>query len=487
MGTVIVSNRLPVVLEATEDGARAHPGSGGLVTALSSTLRRTGGKWIGWPGTLEADPTQMSRILCASGRAASFDVIPIALEPALRKGFYEGFSNEIVWPLFHDQQSRCNFAPEYWTSYQQALDRFAAVVADATGADDFIWVHDYHLMGLGRKLRELGVKSRLGFFLHIPFPPPDIFAKLPWRVEILQSLLAYQVVGFQTPHDLESFVACVRRYLPDAKRRHRQRRLVVSHEREFTVCGAFPIGIDSAEFEEAANSKAVAERVAKLRADVQGQQIVLGVDRLDYTKGIPHRLRALQLALKRHPELHRKMTMLQLVVPSRENVHEYQELRAQIEQLVSQINGEFAQPGWTPIQYLFRNLEREELVSWYRAADVALVTPLKDGMNLVAKEYCACQIDGNGVLILSEFAGAADQLDVGAILVNPFDFERVAESIKRAVLLPPGHRRPAMRRLRRNVRNFDVHWWVGRFFAAAGFADSLGHPPQRDLGRVIVA
>jgi trehalose 6-phosphate synthase len=342
-------------------------------------------------------------------------------------------------------------------------------------------------MGLGRKLRELGVRSRLGFFLHIPFPPPDIFAKLPWRVEILQSLLAYQVVGFQTQHDLDGFVACVRRYLPDAKRRHRQRRLVVSHEGEVTVCGAFPIGIDSADFEEAANSQAVAERVAKLRADVQGQQIVLGVDRLDYTKGIPHRLRALQLALKRHPELHRRMTMLQLVVPSRENVHEYKELRAQIEQLVSQINGEFAQPGWTPIQYLFRNLGREELVAYYRAADVALVTPLKDGMNLVAKEYCACQIDGNGVLILSEFAGAADQLDVGAILVNPFDFERVAESIKRAVLLPPAHRRPAMRRLRRNVRNFDVHWWVGRFFAAAGFADSIKRQPQGDVGRVNVA
>lgn len=483
MRYVIVSNRLPIVIEASAQGHRVRPASGGLVTALSAFLHRSGGTWIGWPGDLEAGDGAARELLREGARSEGFDLVPVHLSAEDRRGFYEGFSNEIIWPLFHDFQSRCNFVPDYWTAYLRVIDQFAEVVRSTCRPDDFVWIQDYHLMGLGQRLRELGVRSRLGFFLHIPFPPPQIFAKLPWRTDVLAGLLDYGVVGFQTPDDLENFVDCLDRYVPDAVRRLEQRRLVVRRGRQAAVCGAFPIGIDSAEFESLAGSAAAVERRAQIRADVGGQQILLGIDRLDYTKGILYRLRAFRRALERFPKLHRQVTYLQVVVPSREGVREYQDLLSEIEQQVSQLNGAFAQPGWTPVQYLFRSLDRQELVGYYRAADVALVTPLKDGMNLVAKEFCACQVDGDGVLILSEFAGAATQLDVGAILVNPFDVDRVAESIARAVLLTPEQRRTAMRRLRRSVRRFDVHWWVGRFLAAAASGNNLVHPDAAGLER----
>jgi trehalose 6-phosphate synthase len=412
---VVVSNRLPVVLEHTDGGYRIAPGSGGLVTALMPALRRNGGLWIGWPGCHEP-AAEVRPLLAAFGRTAGYELEPVLLTPEERKGFYEGFANEIVWPLFHDFQSQCNFVPGYRASYVQGNSRFAEVVGRYVRADDFVWVHDYHPMGVGRRLRECGVTNRLGFFLHIPFPPPDIFSKLPWRIDVLTGLLKYDVVGFQTPRDLENFLDCVRKLLPDARRRQVQRLVRIDHASD--AC----------------------------------------------------RLRAFQLALRRYPELRDKVTLLQVVIPSRDAVTEYQDLKGHIERLVSQINGEFTAHGWVPIHHVFRGLDREELVTYYRLADVALVIPLKDGMNLVAKEYCACQIDGDGVLILSEFAGAAVQLQPGAVLVNPYDLEHVAEAIRRAVSLTAEQRRPAMRRLRRSVRRFNVHWWVSRFLAAGAAA-----------------
>ena len=483
MSTIVVSNRLPVVVESRKDGLRTRPGSGGLVTALSAVLRRAKGRWIGWPGLFDARPASVRRVLKEAAKSEGHGLVPVHLDADDYRGFYEGFSNEIVWPLFHDLPSRCNFDPDYWASYLAVQEKFADVVAAEAKSGDLVWVHDYQLMGVGQCLRERKLRARLCFFLHIPFPAPDIFAKLPWRTEILQSLLRYDVVGLQTARDLENFLDCVKRLLPEAQQRLDDGRSIVAFEQQRTVCGAFPIGIDWNEFVDVARSVTAEVRVAQLREDMRGQQVVLGVDRLDYTKGIPDRLHAFHHALRRYPELRRKATLIQVVVPSREKVPEYATLRSQIERAVSQINGEFGQPGWTPIQYLFRNLPRRELIAYYRLADVALVTPLKDGMNLVAKEYCACQVDGNGVLLLSEFAGAADQLGVGAILVNPYDRERLADAIRRAVLLPLEPRRAAMRRLRRRVRKEDVHHWVGRFLSAVAYAGGRRRSGARSTRR----
>ncbi len=470
MRLVIVSNRLPIVLEPTEAGVRPRRGAGGLVTALGPVLRRCGGLWIGWPGGDVGDDGVLTTSLDEYGAREGFELKPVSLSATDVSGFYKGFSNEIIWPLFHDLQSRCNFVPEYWTAYRVVTDKFADVVAAHTAATDFVWVQDYHLMGLGRRLREVGVESKLGYFLHIPFPPPDIFCKLPWRIDVLEGLLRYDVVGFQTPHDLDNFFDCVRTLLPAAKRRRKDDVFQVRHGGQTCSVGAFPIGLDFDEYGRAAALPGVTQRVRQLRADLQVPQVLLGVDRLDYTKGIPYRLRAFQLALRRYTELQRKVGLLEVVVPSRESVPEYQDLKAEIEGLVSQINGEFTQPGWVPIHYVFRSLEHDELLAYYRLADVALVTPLKDGMNLVAKEYCACQVEGDGVLILSEFAGAAVQMKRDAVLVNPYDLDYVAEAIRRAVSLTRQQRRPAMRRLRRIVQKQDIYWWLRRFLGACGLS-----------------
>jgi trehalose 6-phosphate synthase/phosphatase len=471
MSMVIVSNRLPVIVEANDGGWRVRRGSGGLVSALSPVLRQRGGLWIGWPGAAGGDAGALSQGLVQYGRESGYELIPVPISKEEVGGFYHGYCNEIIWPLFHDLPSQCNFVPDFWVQYQAVKQRFAEVVKLRVGPGDFVWVHDYQLMGLGRQLRERGVQNRLGFFLHIPFPPPDIFAKLPWRVDVLQGLLRYDIVGFQTPRDCENFLDCARKLLKGVWMRRRAGIITCVLAERATQIGTFPIGIDYNQYAKAAASPEVTHRVQELRRQMPGPQIVLGLDRLDYTKGIPYRLRAFQLALKRFPELHRNVTLLQIVVPSREAVPEYQDLKAQIEQLVTQINGEFTQPGWVPIHHVFRSLEWEELLAYYRVADVGLVTPLKDGMNLVAKEYCACQIEGDGVLILSEFAGAAVQMQRDAILVNPYDLDHVADAIRRAVSMTRVERRPPMRRLRSVVRRQDVFWWVDRFLGACGLAE----------------
>ncbi len=465
---VIVSNRLPVIIQTEEDGPLIRDASGGLITALAPVLRRWGGVWIGWPGATTQDAAALNELLSNHSRHTGFDLKPVVMSKEEVEGFYQGYCNEIIWPLFHDLQSQCNFEPDYWTQYIAVKEKFADVVRQNVHATDFVWVQDYHLMGLGRQLRERGLQNRIGFFLHIPFPPPDIFCKLPWRTDVLRGMMDYDVIGFQAPRDRENFLDCVRKLLPAARLRTWRGIVECDLAARATQIGTFPIGIDYDLFAEAAAKPEITHRVQELRSQMPNQQIVLGLDRLDYTKGIPYRLRAFHLALKRYPELHRGVTLLQVVVPSRERVPQYRDLKAQIERLVTQINGEFTQPGWVPIQYVFRFLDWDELIAYYRSSDVGLVTPLKDGMNLVSKEYCACQVEGDGVLILSEFAGAAVQLERGAILVNPYDLDRVADSIRQAVTMTPKERGPPMRRLRRNVRRQNVFWWADRFLGACG-------------------
>ena len=459
---ILVSNRLPVSVRQEKFGPKLVPSSGGLVTALRPLLEERDGFWVGWPGTesrpefnglLRQYPDEHSRL------------IPVNLSEEERKNFYCGFSNEIVWPLFHDLQSRCNFDPAYWRAYVSVNQRFAEAVAEVATGDAVIWVHDYHLMLLGKLLRRLGVRSKLAFFQHIPVPPADIFEKLPWREEILRALFDFDVVGFQTPRDQRNFAGCVRRLLPEINLHRTSDRLIAQLEGRVATVGTFPIGIDFEEFSAQASLPATRQRAEEIRTDVAGCQIMLGVDRLDYTKGIPERLRAFQNLLASHPELHRRIVLVQAVVPSREDIPKYQELKLDIERLASQINGEFGGPAWVPVHYIHRHLEREELVALYRAASIALITPLKDGMNLVAKEFCASQVGDEGVLILSEFAGAADQLRSGAVLVNPYDIEKVADAIYRAFLMSPTQRKRQMRKLRRNIRRDDVVRWCDRFCA----------------------
>jgi len=462
---IVVSNRLPLALERSEAGMEARASSGGLVAALGAVLRQRSALWLGWDGADAADHTEPA--ISAFARRLGYELQRIPLTAEERTRFYAGFSNEIIWPLFHDLQSRCNFDPSYWQSYLEVNLKFARATAEQLHGRELVWVHDYHLMDVARCLRAAGVKNRIAYFHHIPFPPPDIFAKLPWRRELLHSLLDYDLVGLQTPHDVRNLVACARRFLGRVTVRREQGTLLLRTSDSFLRVESFPVGVHYRELSSQAASRPLTARAEHVRLDIGTEHVLLGVDRLDYTKGIPQRLQAFDTLLQRSPELHGRVTLVQLAVPSREDIPQYRELRLELERLVSAINGRHGRPGWTPVQYLYRQVPLEELLAYYRAADVCLVTPLRDGMNLVAKEYCAAKVDGNGVLVLSEFAGATAQLANGALLVNPYDVEGTAAAIARACHMPGDERRTRMQHLRRVVRRFDVFDWADSFLRLA--------------------
>jgi trehalose 6-phosphate synthase len=474
---VVVSNRLPIVIERDGDKWQIHPGSGGLVTALAPILRNRGGLWIGWLGSSEE--LDLHRILGTASQETGYALQPVMLTEEDIANFYYGFSNEIIWPLFHDLQSRCNFMPAYWYQYLNVNQKFAQVIAQHIGKNDYIWVHDYHLMHVAHNLRAMGTKCKIGFFLHIPFPPMDIFLKLPWRAQILRALLEYDLVGFQTLRDRRNFIPCVQTLIPDNQVRGKGQVITVTIPGRTVRVGSFAISIDCNDFAQKAASKEVSDCAWFFHEDLPDRQIFLSVDRLDYTKGIPERLEAIRNALLRFPDMHGKATFYQIVAPSREEVPEYQDLKARIERLVGEINGQFTDSGWVPIHHIYRCVERNELLAYYRAAETALITPLKDGMNLVAKEYCACNIEENGIIILSEFAGAAARLQKHTLLVNPYDIEAVADTIYRAFTMTKDERRARMKKLRQSVQKYDIFWWLNSFLSAA-FAKHLNDFPLID-------
>lgn len=478
---IVVSNRLPFSLSRqADDSWKIRPGSGGLVTALLPLLRDRGGTWIGWPGTSEGGE-DIETALTQATHDAGYALKPVALTADDVHNFYLGFSNEIIWPLFHDMHSLCNFRPEYWRTYLDVNRKYAGVVAAHSVDSDFIWVHDYHLMHVASELRQLGSNARLGFFLHIPFPPLDIYVKLPWRFALLRALLEFDMIGFQTLRDRRNFLQCVRTLVKEARVQGGGQVLTVNVNGHEVRVGSFPISIDYHAFVRHASQPEVTRKVAELKSRLPDRQLVLGVDRLDYTKGIPDRLEAFRSALLRFPELLDRITLIQVVVPSRVDIPQYLELKTRIERLVGEINGQFTRPGgWVPIHYVYRSLARADLLAYYRAAQIALVTPLKDGMNLVAKEFCACSVEDDGVLILSEFAGAAAQLQRGALMVNPYDIEGMADAIQTAYKMPAKERMVRMRRLRRAIREQDIFWWVDSFLGAAIAKDLSDFPLPED-------
>jgi alpha,alpha-trehalose-phosphate synthase [UDP-forming] len=470
-GRVInVSNRLPVQIRKHAGGPRVERSSGGLATALEAGWRHQRGVWIGWAGTSSTQHIEPLLIKASQGRSYTLKSVSLT-EDEIAK-FYAGFANEIIWPLFHDMPSRCNFEPEYWEVYQRVNRKFGKAVSETATDEDFVWVHDYHLMLTAEAMRQAGVVAPMGFFLHTPFPGADIFEKLPWKKPILKALLQFDAIGFQSLHDCTNFVSCLHRLLPEAVveagRPHRQ----VSFAGRRTVIGTFPIGIDFEEFTKQAAQPEIEAHSAEIRRRLSGDKLVLGVDRLDYTKGIPERLKSFRLLLRKYPKQRGHITLVQVVVPSREEIPNYKHLRREVELLVSQINGEFTQPGWVPVHYIHRNLGREELLAYYRAADIGLVTPLKDGMNLVAKEFCAAQIDGRGVLIVSEFAGAGPELRSGAILVNPNDFAQVAEALHEATQMSAQEKRNRMGLMRDIVKEHNVQRWIRSFLLAVPSGDA---------------
>lgn len=446
---IIAANRLPAHRVVVGKSFVWKRSPGGLVSAMEPVLAEHGGVWVGWDG--------------AAGRAKrsqevdNLTLAPIALNRAEIDGFYEGFSNATLWPLYHDAMRPPKFNREWWKHYLAVNQRFAASVVRHARKGATVWIHDYQLQLVPALVRKTRPDLRIGFFLHIPFPPEELFAWLPWRSAILRGLLGADLVSFQTEGNAKNFARAARH---DQQAEGTDRELV-SRGRTILV-RSNPISIDTADFQRIATDPATQRRAAEIRKRLDGRRVLLGVDRLDYTKGIPDRLRAFEELLKEGRLSAEDVVLLQVAVPSREEASGYQEIRREVEETVGRINGQFSEAGKVAVHYFRRSLDRMELVAYYLAADVMLVTPLRDGMNLVAKEYVASRYDHEGVLVLSEFAGAARELR-RALLVNPRDIDALKNTIVQALKMPEKDRRMRMSILRAQVKRHDVFDWANDF------------------------
>ncbi len=450
---VVVANRLPVH-GVRKDGRQSWQRSpGGLVSALTPFVQERGGAWIGWTGTTRPPPAPFEH--------EGIRMVPVALSRAEVDGYYEGFANGTLWPLYHDRLRQPAFQREWWRAFEAVNRRFARAAAAAAPHGSTVWIHDYHLQLVPGMLREARPDLGIGFFLHIPFPPQELFGQLPWRREILAGLLGADVVGFQTRVGAENFAQLCERYVGCASQAHE-----ILLEGRRVRHGAFPISIDAEHFARIAAAPDTRRRAERIRTRLgRGRRILLGVDRLDYTKGIDNRLLGFRELIETRAASVDDVVLVQTAVPSRERVRAYREERARVERLVGEINGRFGSLDFSPVHYLHRNLPVEELVALYLAADVMLVTPLRDGMNLVAKEFVVSRVDERGVLLLSEFTGAALDLPE-ALLVNPHDTGALLSGMARALAMSPTEQEGRLRAMQRRVRRNDVHRWAGSFLRA---------------------
>jgi len=469
---ILVANRLPVSLDLSDGEVKIQDSAGGLATGMRGLSKQEQTSWVGWPGATPSTDEQRALI---DRKLAEHSATPVYLSAQESERFYEGMSNSVIWPLFHYLVDRLPLFVRDFDDYRAVNERFADAVCAQASEEDSIWIHDYHLLLLPKILRERLPRARIGFFLHIPFPSSEIFRLLPHREELLRGMLGANLIGFHTFGYARHFSDAVLGNLgiePELDR--------IDVEGRNVSIGAFPMGIDVPTFERLADSPELPDRVAELRRAQGVEQLILGVDRLDYTKGIPRKLLAMERLLERSPQYRGKVRLLQVAVPSRENVAEYKSLRADVEGLVGRINGSSGSLHDAPIHYLYKPLSPEELVASYRAADVMVVTPLRDGMNLVAKEYVASRTDGDGVLVLSELAGAASELGE-ALTVNPYDVESLAASLDRALSMPELERRERMSALRDKVRARPVELWARSFVETLEAAERI--PEPRDVRR----
>jgi trehalose 6-phosphate synthase len=443
---VAAANRLPLNRVLREGMETWETSPGGLVSALTPLLQERECAWVGWSGRTGRTPRPFTH--------DGIHFVPVPLSRQEVDACYEGFSNRSLWPLYHNAVRTPEYHRHWWDPYVDVNRRFAEHIAGVLAPGGTAWIQDYHLQLVPKMLRAIRPDASISFFLHIPFPPAELFTQLPWRREILAGLLGADVVGFQTTQAAQNFRRLCRRFhsVEGAQRlRFENRTIRVS---------AFPISIDAGRFERLARTPAIRTRAKEIRARLRPQEtILLGVDRLDYTKGIDRRLKAFDTLLTKDPDLARRTVFIQIAVPSRERVTDYADLRADIEGMVGHINGRHSRGGIVPVHYMYRSLPADELVAYYLAADVMVVTSLCDGMNLVAKEYVTCRTDASGVLLLSEFTGAAQELHQ-ALLANPHDVDGLAAALAEAITMPAAQKRRRMKAMRRTVREHDVYRWA---------------------------
>jgi trehalose 6-phosphate synthase len=446
---VVISNRVADLRKATQ--------TGGLAVGLADAVKERGGVWFGWSGRKLKEPGEPK-----ADRIGKVTQISVALTPDDYAAYYVGYANSVLWPLFHYRLDLVDFRQEFLEGYRRVNERFAEAVLPFLKPDDIIWVHDYHLIPLAAELRRRGCRQRIGFFLHVPFPPPDLLTASSDHEWLVRCLFEYDLVGFQTRGDFGNF----RRYAEE------QSGAEASDDGFFKAggrvfrAGAFPIGIDVESFAELASRASEEIAIDALRRKVLGRKQIIGVDRLDYSKGLPDRFKAFGRLLERHPEMQKKVTLLQVAPSSRQEVQSYADIKEELAGISGTINGRFADFNWTPIRYIQRNVPREKLAALFRASQVGFVTPLRDGMNLVAKEFVAAQdMEDPGVLVLSQFAGAAEEMEE-ALIVNPYDMDDMAENLFRALRMPAEERRERQEALLARIRGQDARAWLDGFLNA---------------------
>jgi trehalose 6-phosphate synthase/phosphatase len=459
---IIASNRLPVTITKRKGKFKAQSSTGGLVTALGGLEKSQRHVWIGWPGITMSPSNPEAKDIEALLKPENYR--PVFLSRHDIDNYYHGFCNETIWPLFHYFVQFALYDKDYWKAYKRVNEAFCDEIMEIADPEDIIWIHDYHLMILPKLLKEKLPRAKIGFFLHIPFPSSEIFRLIPWCTEIIEGLLGADLIGFHIFDYVRHFLESVRRILGYE---HALGQLTVN-SRAVKV-DAFPMGVDYEKFSSAVHNEDVQKRMKSLRREIgEGFKIILSIDRLDYTKGIPQRLEAFDLFLKRNPAYKGKAILIMVAVPSRTEVRRYKLLKQQVDNLVGDINGRHGKIGWIPIWYLYRSFQFKDLAALYAISDVIFVTPLRDGMNLIAKEYVATKNDGNGVLILGEMAGTAKEL-IEAIIINPNDVEATADSLKLSLEMPRDEMASRMEAMRLRLKRYDVRRW------ASDFMEKLDH------------
>jgi trehalose 6-phosphate synthase len=449
---VVVSNRVADFEKASQ--------SGGLAVGLADALGTRGGIWFGWDGNVVSSGTRVPPTEKVYGNVTTITL------PLTRKDynqFYVGFSNSVLWPSFHYRLDLIHYESAFLTGYKRVNSKFADALSPLLNPDDIIWVHDYHLIPLAQELRRRGHRHRIGFFLHIPFPAHETFSATPGYDWLGKALLSYDLVGFQTSGDVDNFSSMIKHEFGGEVRIEGD---VIHSEDRLTRIGRFPIGIDVDQFRRIAHSDEAAERIANLQRRTLVRTHIIGVDRLDYSKGLPDRLKGFKRLLERYPKIHKRVTLMQIAPPTRENVEAYSDIREELEKLSGAINGEFADFDWTPVRYIHRAIPRDILAALFCGSQIGFVTPLRDGMNLVAKEYVAAQRDENpGVLVLSKFAGAAEEMEE-ALLVNPYDVDDMANNLYRALEMPLAERIERQKALLVRIKKYDARRWQANFLNA---------------------
>jgi trehalose 6-phosphate synthase/phosphatase len=464
--TLIVSNRLPTKVLRNEEGLTFQPSEGGLATGLGSIYRQGDNLWIGWPGLFVQDEAEEDHI---REELREDNMAPVFLTEAEIRDFYEGFSNSTLWPTFHYFSEFAVYEQSHWEAYVEVNKKFCEAVLAHAGPEDTIWVHDYQLLLLPEMLRQARPEASIGFFLHIPFPSQELIRVLPWRTELLRGMLGADLIGFHTFGYMRHFLSAVTHLLGYPA----QNGQIETPNRSVRV-DAFPMGIDYGRYAEAAASPEAAEHQAAYREALRDTRVILSIDRLDYTKGIAQRLRAFEQLLQRYPEWRGQVSLIMLVVPSRDQVAQYADLKVEIDELVGRINAQYRTISWNPILYFYRSLPLEELAALYRLAEVALVTPIRDGMNLVAKEYVASRIDQRGVLILSERAGAARELS-DALVINPTDMGQLVDAMHQALIMPEEEQIIRMTAMQALVKRYNVFSWTRLFMNQLAYTKMKQH------------